>query len=240
MAKIDSQRERKRLRAHFAAMNNLELQKVATGYRGFTEWAFQVFSAEMERRGLDWPGKGQGWKPMDQPRVNSETANDREMAPEDATKPDEVGEPSEPIVVRTYRDMTEALTDRMVLEGAGIECYLFDENLIRLDWFLSNLLGGVKLIVRKRDAEEAERLLEQSVPEKFEVDRMGQNEQPRCPLCGSLDVSFEGLMKRVAGAGLFIGLPITVRIKGWNCHSCGHQWGIGDDRKSEEEAAKTD
>ena len=51
--------------------------------------------------------------------------------------------------------MTDALTDRMVLEGAGIECYLFDENMVRLDWLWSNLLGGVKLVVRKKDVEES-------------------------------------------------------------------------------------
>jgi hypothetical protein len=237
MAKIDQEQERKRLQERFAAMNDLELQKVAKGYRGFTEWAFQEFSAEMKRRALDWPGKGKIWEPIDEPVVSSEKAKNTKVVGQDATEPDELGEPSEPIALRSYRDMTEALTDRMVLEGAGIECYLFDENMIRLDWLWSNLLGGLKLIVKKSDAAEAEKVLQQSVPETFDVEGVGQYDQPRCPQCGSMDVSYEGLMKRVAGAGMLIGLPITVKMKGWNCHSCEHQWGIEEIGKSEKEGA---
>jgi hypothetical protein len=67
--------------------------------------------------------------------------------------------------------------------------------------------------VRKKDLEESERLLGQNVPEKFDLEGTGQYEQPRCPKCGSMDVSFERLMKRVAGAGLFLGLPINVKMK---------------------------
>ena len=55
----------------------------------------------------------------------------------------------------------------VVWEIAGIECYLFDENIVSLDWLGSNLLGGGKLAVRKRDVEESERLLGQNVAEKL-------------------------------------------------------------------------
>ncbi len=238
MAKIDPEQERRRLQTQFAAMNDMELQKIAKGYRGFTEWAFQAFSAEMEKRGLNWPGKSQIWAPLDQPLVHSEKAQVTEMPRENSKEPDELGEPSEPVALRSYRDMTEALTDRMVLEGAGIECYLFDENVIRLDWLWSNLLGGLKLMVKKSDAEEAESVLKQSAPESFAVEGVGPYEQPRCPRCGSMDVSFEGLMKRVAGAGMLLGLPITVRMEGWNCHSCEHHWGIEEIGMSGKEGAK--
>lgn len=146
------------------------------------------------------------------------------------------GEPGEPVVLRKYRDMAEAMTDRMILEAAGIECYLFDENMVRLDWLWSNLLGGMKLMVRTRDAQEAEGLLGQKVLEKFDVDGVGQYEQPRCPQCGSSEVSYRRLMKRLAGAGLMLGLPINVKMKGWSCSSCEHQWGT-EAEESEGEGA---
>ena len=41
--------------------------------------------------------------------------------------------------------------------SAGIECYLQDESVVRLDWFWSNAMGGIKLIVREKDAAEAEK-----------------------------------------------------------------------------------
>jgi len=37
---------------------------------------------------------------------------------------------------------------------------LGDDNLIRMDWLWSNLLGGIKLRVRQEDAVGASRLLE--------------------------------------------------------------------------------
>jgi hypothetical protein len=169
---------------------------------------------------LEWPGKREIWQEPDQPHTPSEEIDDKLVT----LREDSV--PSEPVVLRKYRDMPEAMTDRMVLDGSGIECYLFDENMIRLDWLWSNLLGGLKLMVRKRDAKEAGELLGQSVPEKFDVEGVGQYEQPRCPQCSSMDVSFERLMKRLAGAGLMVGLPITVKMKGWTCISCEHQWGV--------------
>jgi hypothetical protein len=212
MAKIDPQVERQRLAKLYATMNDLELAEVAGEPTALSEWAFDALRNEMTKRGVDWAGG------------NAAPATLREAA---SVKTDESG--NVPEVLRVYRDMTDALTDRMVLEGSGIECYLFDENMVRLDWLWSNLLGGVKLVVRKKDVEESGRLLGQNVPEKFDLEGAGQYEQARCPKCGSMDVSFEGLMKRVAGAGLFLGLPLTVKMKGWNCNSCEHQWGIEDE-----------
>jgi hypothetical protein len=219
MAKIDPEVERQRLAKLYATMNDLELAEVAGEPTALSEWAFDALRNEMTKRGLDWTGG------------SAALATLREAA---SLKTDESG--NVPEVLRVYRDMTDALTDRMVLEGAGIECYLFDENMVRLDWLWSNLLGGVKLVVRKEDVEESELLLGQNVPEKFDLEGAGQYEQPRCPKCGSMDVSFEGLMKRVAGAGLFLGLPIIVKMNGWNCNSCEHQWGIEDEDR---DTAKT-
>ena len=56
--------------------------------------------------------------------------------------------------------MPQALLAKSVLESAAIECFLGDDNLIRMDWLWSNLLGGIKLRVRREDALVASRLLE--------------------------------------------------------------------------------
>jgi hypothetical protein len=64
------------------------------------------------------------------------------------------------LTIRQFRDLPEALLSKSVLESAGIECFLGDYNLIRMDWLWSNLLGGIKLRVRQEDALVASRLLE--------------------------------------------------------------------------------
>jgi hypothetical protein len=101
---------------------------------------------------------------------------------------------------------------------------LGDENLVRLDWFYSNLVGGIKLMVREEDAETARAVLERNIPEKLEVAGVGEYEQPSCPKCGSLDVSFDGLDKRVAYTGFFLGVPIHLKHQGGKCHACGQEW----------------
>jgi hypothetical protein len=73
-------------------------------------------------------------------------------------------EGGKPVVLRQYRDITAAMVDRTALESAGIECYLYDANLVRLDWFISNAIGGVKLVVGEKYAEEAEQILSHILP----------------------------------------------------------------------------
>jgi hypothetical protein len=128
------------------------------------------------------------------------------------------------VTVREFRDLPQALLGKGALDSAEIECYLFDENMIRLDWFLSYALGGIKLRVKEEDAEEARKLLEQAPPEKFEAGEAGEYEQPKCPRCGSLNVDFGEKGKHLAYATVAIGVPLPVVRHGWRCESCGHQW----------------
>jgi hypothetical protein len=128
------------------------------------------------------------------------------------------------LVVRRFRDLPDALLFDSILDSAGIECFLADENTIRMDWFWSNLLGGVKLCVRKSDADAASSLLDQSVLEKFEVEGIGEYQQPRCPNCMSFEVFFEGLNKPVDYTRALLGGPRPLHRSLWQCDSCGHHW----------------
>ncbi len=74
----------------------------------------------------------------------------------------EAQERSRVVNLRKYMTLPEALLAKSILDSAGIESFLGDENIVRMDWFLSNSLGGVKLLVREEDAEAAATLLEKS------------------------------------------------------------------------------
>jgi hypothetical protein len=128
------------------------------------------------------------------------------------------------VVVRHIRDMPEALLSKSILESAGIECYLGDVGVIRMDWLWSNAVGGLKIWVRQEDAESALELLNQGATGDFAVEGVGEYKQVRCPNCQSLEVSFEGISKRAAYAGILIGVPATFELNRWTCSSCGHQW----------------
>ena len=127
------------------------------------------------------------------------------------------------IVLRRFRDMPDAFLFGSILDSS-IECYLADENTIRMDWFWSNLLGRIKLCVRKMDAETASSLLEQGIPEKFDVDGVGEYQQPRCPMCQSLETSFQGLNEAVDYTRALIGGPRPLHRSLWECDACGYQW----------------
>ncbi|MGA8150656.1 MAG: hypothetical protein WB952_06880 [Terriglobales bacterium] len=120
--------------------------------------------------------------------------------------------------------MPEALLAKGSLESAGIESLLGDDNMVRMDWFISNLLGGIKLQVQPEDAEAADEILKQPISEGFEVEGVGGYEQPRCPKCDSLDISFEELNKPIAYGSAWVGLPLPVHREAWRCHSCSHEW----------------
>jgi hypothetical protein len=133
------------------------------------------------------------------------------------------------VILRRYRDLSEAVVIKSILDFEGVECLLGDENLIRMDWFWSGMLGWVKLWVRQQDIDWAQNLIDQSPPEAFNVEGVGEFKQPRCPRCQSVDVSFKGLNKPVAFISAYLGLPIPLRRRGWKCHSCGHSWHQFDD-----------
>jgi hypothetical protein len=55
--------------------------------------------------------------------------------------------------------MPEAFAAKSLLEDAGIESFLQDDNVVRMDWFWSDAIGGIKLLVRQKDVEESEKVL---------------------------------------------------------------------------------
>lgn len=128
------------------------------------------------------------------------------------------------VTVGQFRDLPDAMLAKGILESAGIECFFADDNIVRMDWFISNLVGGVKLKVKAEDAGEANAILEQPIPNSFDVEGIGEYEQPRCPECQSTDISFEELNKPLAYGSAWLGMPIPFQRKAWKCHACGSQW----------------
>lgn len=135
--------ERNRLAQLYAAMPDGELQQLAGETESLTEEARAALSSEMSRR-----------------KLTSEAAAEAE----EANAPGSRVELRDLLTIRQFRDLPEALLAKSVLDSAGIECFLGDDNLIRMDWLWSNLLGGIKLRVRQEDAVVASRLLEGGAP----------------------------------------------------------------------------
>jgi hypothetical protein len=137
-------------------------------------------------------------------------------------------DPFKLVTVERFRDLPEALLAKGSLESAGIRCILADDNMVRMDWFISNLIGGVKLLVEPQDAAEAKEILQQATPEAFDVEGVGEYQQPRCPKCGSLDIEFEPINRKIAYPTAWLGVPLPVHHKAWRCRACTAEWDDAD------------
>jgi hypothetical protein len=196
---LDEQHERQRLVETYAGMSDAELQNLARRPESLTDVAWEALDDELDRRDL-------------------------ELLEEDAPEDHEELELRELVTIRQFRDLPEALLAKGSLESSGIECFLADENLVRLDWFISNFIGGIKLNVRAADAENARNILDEPILEGLYVQGIGLYEQPRCPKCQSLDVNFQELDRPIAYMSAFLRVPVPVQRPAWRCHACDAEW----------------
>jgi hypothetical protein len=139
---MDLPREKELVETYRSASDG-ELLDLALTYDSLTDAAQSALRAEFGRRGLE---------PPEIPEVPP--------APEFQRL----------VTVRQYRDLTEAQLAKGILDSSGILCFLRDENTVRMDWFYSNSIGGIRLQVRDEDRSIAEFLLSQAVPEQTQVD----------------------------------------------------------------------
>jgi hypothetical protein len=195
---LDEQSERRRLVKNYAGMTDGELLRLARDSESLTELAWDALEDELDRRQLE--------------------------PPDDSLQQRQELEIRELVTVRKFRDLPEALLAKGSLESAGIECFLADENLVRLDWFISNFIGGIKLSVRVADVANALEILDEPILEGLYVHGVGLYEQPRCPECDSLDVSFQELDRPIAYVSAFLNIPIPLQHSAWRCRACTAEW----------------
>lgn len=180
-------------------MSELELQELAADWHSLVDEARSALIAEFASRGLEFV----------------------EPFPLDDSSP----EYRDLVTLRRYRDLSEAIVARAVVESPGIFCFLKDENLVRLDWQMSNLVGGIRLQVGAADVEAAEAVLAQPVPNSIDIPDQPGFEQPRCPRCTSTDIAWERQGRKAALVSLYLfALPAPRGSESWRCSSCGLQW----------------
>ncbi len=183
-------------------MSDDEMLHLGTQYATLTDEAQGLVRSEFSRRNLEIPYSEADAKSQPEPEESITT-------------------------LRRYRDQAEALLARSVLESAGIECLLLNENTIRNDWLWSNLLGGIRLQVAVSDLEAAEAVLSQPIPAHIALAGEADYEQPQCPHCGSLDVGFNNFDAKVRATSILLlgfPLPSPVQKDYWHCENCGTNW----------------
>ena len=197
MTRIDPGSERE-LRDNYSRMADGELLAVAADALDLTTDARALIAQELHRRSLVMPTAA--------------------SVPE---RPEFVEQKWS--TVAKFRDLPEALLAKGAVESAGIECHLTDDNMVRLDWFISNLLGGAKLMVKPEDEASAREILSQPIPETLDVEGVGEYAQPHCPKCQSLDVNFQEV-DPMAYVSAYMRVPVPLLRKAWRCRNCSAEW----------------
>ena len=186
------------LAAMYAQMSETELMELARSYDGLLDIAQTALRAEFARRGLEPP----------------------------LVEEPEEWEFRRLVTVQRYRDLADAYVARSLLESAGIPAWIADENLVRMDWFYSNLVGGMRLQVDEREEAAAREILEERAPGTITYGEEEVYVQPTCPKCGSSEITLgSGTERGRSFVALYmLSVPVPPREAAWHCEACGAQW----------------
>ena len=86
------------------------------------------------------------------------------------------------ITIKTCNSAIDAHILQNTLEGEGIECILFDDNIVSVNPLYSYAVGGIKLKIHEEDKEKALAILTELAEKPF-LDK--NNEAISCPNCQS-------------------------------------------------------
>lgn len=128
------------------------------------------------------------------------------------------------VTIQSFHELSEATIIKAMLNSAGIECFLVDDNTGRMLGFISDVIGGIRIQVNKTDAEAAIALLNQPLPGTSDEVEEANEQQPRCPKCYSADVTCRELDKPTMYSGAWLNSPLPVHVRLCTCRSCGYEW----------------
>lgn len=132
------------------------------------------------------------------------------------------------VTVATYNQIYLADLDKARLLDHDIPCVIQDQNMVGMNLFYSNAVGGIKLQVPDHHVRQAQSILNGYVEKES-----GNSIFPECPECRSEDV----LPKRYNSIVLILSFVLfgaqtlfsTADSRYW-CQSCGNIWDMaGED-----------
>src|SRR5579871_2287894 len=80
---------------------------------------------------------------------------------------------NEPVLVFISAQIMDVQMARSLLESEGIKSYVFDDNVVRLNPFYAQAVGGIKLFVASKDVKEASEILREHLKTKGELPYSG-------------------------------------------------------------------
>lgn len=129
------------------------------------------------------------------------------------------------VTVATSYNIVEAEFLRNHLDAEGFEVYLADENIVGSYNLLANAVGGIKIRVPSREAQDAMRFVDdlrnaEIVEEDLEEIDSGYGV---CEKCESRDISPYREGFGLKGVLLFLGIPLMKPRRKLICNECGFE-----------------
>jgi hypothetical protein len=137
------------------------------------------------------------------------------------------------VEVATFNFPYEADTASLFLESNGMACHLKDDNMVQVNPWYSNALGGVKLMVNTEDRDKAVGLLQlggylnekaqRNIPNEEVV--KWERERTKCPFCESTDIGKSKQLSILAIPFYFlISFFLPIYRGAFRCFDCGKHW----------------
>ena len=121
------------------------------------------------------------------------------------------------VVLQSFDNYMDAHIIMGRLEEESIRCWLKDETTVTVTPYLSNALGGIKIMVVKDQYERAFTILQEINAQK--------RAKYKCPVCGSSDIELITTPRKPStwlgalGGLIFGDYPLSVS-KIWRCFNC--------------------
>jgi len=131
------------------------------------------------------------------------------------------------ITLKRFDNSVQANILKTKLEHEGIVCHLHDENLVTLNPFFNETVGGIKLKISDADQEQAQMILDHIEREPIKEDH---KEIIHCPNCGSKDLyndfksmkNTKGIIAAIVSFLLTV-FPIYFKTV-YRCKACGTEF----------------
>jgi hypothetical protein len=129
-------------------------------------------------------------------------------------------------ILKTYIYSHFAHLDLAKLSSEGIEAFLKDDNIVSINPIYAHAVGGIKLLVREEDYDEALEILNVNDFEDLRDEYPGEeiSGQRSCIRCGSINIYQKSSW---LGGLLFLALffiPLTWKKEKFLCMDCSYEW----------------
>jgi ribosomal protein S27E len=131
------------------------------------------------------------------------------------------------VTIQTFDNSIDAHMMRMRFEDEGINCFIFDENIVNMNLLYNITVGGIKLKINYEDIEKAQLIIEEMNQSKLKNDN---DEIIKCPKCQSDQLiygfkSMKGTKGILSGIISFILIIFPIYYNTVNkCKDCGHEF----------------